>query len=115
MTASAINQQLQGFTVLLNMNFRANDNASTYTLRLDLGESEAVGSRAIALEFEDVAQLSVSKFGGGLTQLMRLMVKDVRDRQWDRVAYEVSDVEREAIFFTCKDVKLVSQLEVEVG
>jgi hypothetical protein len=112
MTAAELNEQLRGFTALLEFGFKAEDGAASYTLRLSLAESETAGSRALLVEFTDVSRRSVAALGGGLTQLLHLHVTDVSDRQWDRVGLEVAELERRAIEFSCRSARLVGRYRV---
>lgn len=104
MDVSTLNDAISGFTVLLQLEFEALDGASTYRLRLELAESESLGACAISVTFHDVSNLCLAGLGGGLTQMLRLTVADIRDRQWDRARYEISEAERQAISFRCKSI-----------
>ena len=112
MEALTLNDALSGFTVLLQLAFAALDEASTYRLPLELAESESVGSSAISVTFDDVSNLCLSEFGGGLTQLLHLRIVDIRDRQWDRSKFEVSEVERQVISFRCRSIGAIGRYSV---
>jgi len=112
MSVSFINQQIQGLTVLLDLRLQASGRATSYNLYLALGGSEVSGADAVLIEFLEVGQLCVADLGGGLTQLLGLHVEDVRDNQWDRVSFQVTELERESISFTCKDIRVLSRFRV---
>lgn len=112
MDLSVINDKLAGYSVLLKMVLEAGDSASRYLLRLDLGEAESAGSRAISVSFDNVAKLSVSDVGGGLTQFLCLRAADIRDRQWDGINLKVRDLERESISFLCQSVGQIDNYRI---
>ncbi len=113
METSTVNDLLRGHTVLLRLGFETLDGAATYQLRLELAQSESFGSPAVSVTFNDVSNLCLSEFGGGLTQILCLSVADIRDRQWDRANFEVFDAERQTISFTCGSVGAVRPYCVE--
>jgi len=108
MNVSAVNDTLRGFTALRRLTFETLDGCSTYALRLDLAESESARALTLSVTFEDVSNLRLFDFGGGLTQIMYLNVVDIRDRQLDRACFEVSDHERQAISFACRSIRTAS-------
>lgn len=112
MESLALNDQLRGFTVVLSLSLEGKDDCSTYDLVLHLAESSAVGSPAIAVAFVEVTSLSVSDFGGGLTQLLHLHVIDVRHHQRDRVSLEVTELERGSISFSCRRAEILRRYHV---
>ena len=115
MDASLINREFDGFTAVLRLTFEGYANASAYTLVLELGESHTAGAQALSVQFIDVGQLSLSHFGGGLTQLLCLRAKYVGDKQLDRVTYEVADLERNSITFTCRTFDVIRRYYVGDG
>jgi hypothetical protein len=76
-----------------------------YDLRLELQDDDG---NTIKLLCHDISNLSISKFGGGLTQLMRLCVTDVSENQLDRVAIHITDLEHKIITFDCLAAEMKS-------
>jgi hypothetical protein len=112
MDSLSLNGQLRGFTVVLSLSLGGKDECSTYDLVLHLAESSAVGSRAIAVVFVEVTSLSVSDFGGGLTQLLHLHVIDVGHHQRDRVSLEVTELERGSLSLSCRRAEILRRYHV---
>lgn len=46
--------------------------------------------------------MSIREFGGGLTQVMCLRVKDLSDLQHDRVRFLLEDLEDQALSLKCE-------------
>ena len=92
------------YRIVQQLLFRFDPTNSVCELMLELSKDpEAVEGR-VELRFGHVRDLELSGLGGGLTQLLCLQARDVRSAQWDRVSYEVEDLERRAIFFRCKEL-----------
>src|SRR5258706_15909865 len=72
-------------------------------------------ARRAARQDSGVTNLSLQDFGGGLTQLMSLRVEDVSGRQWDRIAYSVTELKHESIAFLCRDVSIPARYALGVG
>ncbi|NTZ93955.1 hypothetical protein FCH79_01265 [Pseudomonas koreensis] len=73
-----------------------------YSLSLTMSSSEDPETEGVTAVFHDVSALNLSGFGGGLTQLMDLVVTRI-DRGLDRIRYELRDIENEKnsfYFFT---------------
>lgn len=112
MDLSATNDKLAGYTILLKFVLESQNSASRYLLKLDLAQAETAGSPAISVSFENVANLSISEVGGGLTQFLCLRVIDVSDRQWAGIKFEVRDLERDSISFACESVGPIDHYRV---
>ena len=69
-----------------------------YNLLLTLSESDNYDKSKLTLYFFDVSNLSISDFGGGITQFMHLKISRVSNG-FDRIRYEITDVEDNKIFF----------------
>lgn len=72
---------------------------TAYNITLLLSTTEDDYSSEIELTFHDVSGLNLKDFGGGLCQLLQLMIIKI-DRGLDRIRYEVVDIERELISFS---------------
>ena len=103
---SDLTDLLRGYTALLSLEFSFDIDGGVCNLILALAESELRGAKAIRAEFHGVADLSIKGFGGGLTQLLLLVVEDIGYRQLDRINYEVKERERESISFLCQRVTM---------
>ncbi|MFJ2710852.1 hypothetical protein ACIOZM_08160 [Pseudomonas sp. NPDC087346] len=69
-----------------------------YSLTLTMSSSEDPETEGVTAVFHDVSSLSLSGFGGGLTQFMGLVVTRIDDGL-DRIRYELRDIEDEKISF----------------
>ena len=71
--------------------------------RLTLVLSKTGTPSRVTLTCGGVSGLALTAFGGGLTQVLGLEVIDVHGRQWDRLRYQIRDVEREMLLFQCQN------------
>jgi hypothetical protein len=75
-------------------------------LSLTLANSD---DASILLECDDVSNLAIRDFGGGLTQFLCLRASDVREMQHDRAAIHIADLEENAISFDCSRASVRNQ------
>ncbi|MBC7880095.1 MAG: hypothetical protein H7Y37_02070 [Anaerolineae bacterium] len=101
-----INSEYHQYKIISKMEFNIDFEAKIYNLKLVLAKDDIESSDTIRMDFGCVSNFSVKELGGGINQLLYLQIKDIRDRQWDRVNYEVSEFERESVYFFCQDVKI---------
>jgi hypothetical protein len=97
-SARAINEALNGFANVVELSLISRGNLASYDLTVVLANDNGDSLR---LRCNDVSNLRVSEFGGGLTQLLALRCDDVRDQQHDRVTFHFSDLERALLDFNC--------------
>jgi hypothetical protein len=64
----------------------------------------------VELICEDVAQLNLKEFGGGVSQFLRFEVYDIRDRQLDRLKLTFQEIETGNVSFVCQRAR-ISNLE----
>lgn len=95
-----INQQLFGFNVVKNLTIEIDPFTLSYDLTLILAESEALSAKELTIKFEDISQLKLTEFGGGLMQFMWLQVVKINDGL-ERQKYEINDLENQQISFYC--------------
>lgn len=93
---SQINSALKGYTNVLSLSISHSDPALGYRLSLVAANSN---HESIVLECDEVSNLTIRDFGGGLTQFLCLRASDVRKMQHDRVAIHFADLEEDAISF----------------
>lgn len=114
MDLDAVNNLLDGRTDLLGIRLSWNPAHVRYEAVLSLAAPGDIGS-AINLLFIGLSDFRLSEVGHGVAQLMCLRVRDVRDRQWDRVAYEVVDLDDAggggSLHFFCQQVEVLDTPE----
>lgn len=89
------------FTIIRGINFSTDPSDRRCTLILSLADDVGVQARVVQMEFRGVANLTIRKLGGGISQFCGLRSEDISRRQWDRLHYRVFDVEDDAIEFLC--------------
>lgn len=62
----------------------------------------------VTMVFENVSNLKLNDFGGGLVQIMGFDIHFIGDRGWEGINYEVEDYEDDRISFNCSDVLVQS-------
>lgn len=113
MKTAEIDQELRGYTIVMLLQFVTDVTSGVCKLNIQLAKDDALGSEAIELEFDDVGQLSIREFGGGVTQVLCVRVVDVSDLGLERVKLRVEEMERDAIRFECRSARLVRRFAVE--
>lgn len=82
-------------------------------LFLTLAKKSESGTDVIELAFQQVTNLCVRDFGGGLTQILGLYIDDVRYKGWENINHEVGDCEQNKITFLAKSVCILSARSFE--
>jgi hypothetical protein len=103
---SHINNTLTGYTNVMGVSISHSESALGYRLSLTLANSD---DASILLECDDVSNLAIRDFRGGLTQFLCLRASDVREMQHDRVAIHFADLEENAISFDCSHASVKKQ------
>jgi hypothetical protein len=62
----------------------------------------------VTIIFNDVSNLRLKDFGGGLVQIMGFDVHFIGDRGWEGIHYEIEDYEDDRIAFNCCSVQIQS-------
>ena len=106
MNHSNITGLMRGFTVLVCLNFSVELESGKCHLILDLAESEIIGAKSIRAEFSGVSNLCLKNLGGGINQLLCLAIEDIRDRQLDRISYQVQELEEDSLSFYCQSLSI---------
>ncbi len=95
---SEINDILCEHNCVYSVHFDALDDCSQYRIILNLGVDEKSGNHNISVTFNDVSNLKMNVNALGLVQFMHLRITPL-DNGYDRVAYEIVDLEDGAISF----------------
>ena len=81
----------------------------SYSLLLEMAEQPSGRARAVSIQFNGVADLNMRGVGGGLSQIMGLKVETIKERQWERLNFRVTDFEHGKIEFLCRDYEVVRE------
>ena len=99
------------FGTLEKLTFFKDDADPAYDMELVLLSDRSAGEsveRRISLKFGGVSGLSVKSFGGGLTQIVGLYVKDISRDGWEGLHWEIGQIEDSNIFFRCRNVSVAT-------
>ncbi|KAA3606478.1 MAG: hypothetical protein DWQ01_17615 [Planctomycetota bacterium] len=96
-----INAALAPLTVVHRMEFKTNLESGKCSLVLELVDDDIEPIAGIILEAGLVSDFWVKGFGGGVTQILCLRVRDVRHLQHDGVKYVLEDLENQAFNLKC--------------
>jgi len=66
----------------------------------------------LMFKFGGVTGLRLDDFGGGQTRIIGLDIIDITENQWERVSWEVTDFENNAMEFRAKTAEIVSVVQV---
>jgi len=83
-------------------------------VELRLGKRGTSRAETLDLRFVGVEQLSFRQ-GTVPLQVLALQVEPLAPRQWDRVAYRVTDYENEVLELYCRDFEILPSHHEEVG
>ena len=100
---SELNEQLRGFSEVLEFHLAADAERATYTLSVRLANEDG-GS--LTLVSHDVQNLELNPAGNGFEQMMRLRITDMRDDGLDRICFSVEEMEHETLFLHCASVEV---------
>ncbi|MFZ5876325.1 MAG: hypothetical protein ACOYXU_07940 [Nitrospirota bacterium] len=102
--------RLSEFRIVRELHFYESHRESNLIQNIDMVvESEDRSPNyQMKFTFSGVSGFSISDFGGGQTRVIGFDVKDVSDRQWEGVSWEVIDFENNAIRFLSKTADIVS-------
>ncbi len=105
-SAESLSKQLWGFTIVieLRLDFRL---GVGYDMTLVMANMD---DQKVELVCENVSQLNLKEFGGGINQFLWLKVSDIRDRQLDCLKLTFEEVERGNVSFVCYQAS-ISNLE----
>lgn len=95
-----LNDTLIDFNVVKNLTVEINPFILSYNLTMILAESEQLFAKELTVKFEDISQLNLANFGGGLTQFMHLHITKLNDGL-ERQKYEIAELEDKKIGFRC--------------
>ncbi|WP_176509037.1 MULTISPECIES: hypothetical protein [Pseudomonas] len=95
---SELNDLLVAHNCLHAISIQLSGEGMAYDLSLSISSSEEVGFDVLRIRFLDIAQFACRDFGGGLTQLMHMSV-DKLDSGFDRIRYQLSDLEENKLSF----------------
>jgi hypothetical protein len=63
---------------------------------------------ALTVYFSGVQRLRILDFGCPVMRIIGLYIKDISDRQWEDIRWEVGDYEDDEIAFFCAEIRVVS-------
>jgi hypothetical protein len=99
-----INETLAGHRTVRRIHVDMNERTCRYDLLMEL--SRGVTDDVVTVLFEDVQNLQLKDFGGGLTEFQHLAVEP-DESGWERVQFEVKDIEENVVGFRCGDISVL--------
>lgn len=97
---------LSGYTTVEKLSFYALDlDNSVYDAELVLASGRGDMPR-ISIRFGRVTNLELKSFGGGLTQITGLYIREISARGWEYQKFEVGDFENSAFSLRCHRVTI---------
>ena len=101
---NALTDRLFGYTTVIRLEF--NYDLVSSVCNLFLQPENPTNGKTLTLLLKEISHLKLQEFGGGLTQLLFILVEDVRELQFDRINYHVKDVERGMFECQCRDIAI---------
>jgi hypothetical protein len=93
------------FSTVKELHFaEGSEGTNSYNVAMVISSRKRSLKTALRLYFSDVSDLRITSFGGGLTQLSGLYIKDILARGWERKKWEIGDFENGAISFYAAEV-----------
>ena len=100
MNVESANELLSSYTDVAALTFTSEPPSWSCTVSVTLFKGAQDGPRLV-LSCSDASRLSLSEFGGGLTQVLCLRLRSVAHEGRDRIRFVVEDLERGALWFEC--------------
>lgn len=104
----SLNQAFDRHKFVSLLNFDTHLSTGVCNLVLCLVDDVSPSSRLV-LEVHEVADVTLKCFGGGITQVVGLHIRDVSDEQRDRVNYAIEDLEDSRLSFVCRSFAVHEQ------
>lgn len=104
--ADSLNNKMRGKTCVKCFQLDMHPTNLTYNLLLCLSSSEDSEEGDLVVIFEDVSDLYLQGFGGGLTQFMELIIGK-EENGFDRKNYRIEEVEENKLRFFCNDIEVI--------
>ena len=97
--------RLFGYTTVRSLEFKFDQVRFVCDVTLHL-ESPTT-SKGLSLLLKEVSGLRLKEFGGGLTQLLFLVIEDVSEAQLDRINFHVKETERGTFECDCRHFEVI--------
>ncbi len=97
-----INAALSALTILERLEFTSDFETGRCSVVLQLVDNEHGPRERLVLMAEGVANWSVARLGGGITQLLCLRLRAVDELQHDRIRLVLEDLENQAFSLRCE-------------
>lgn len=97
-----LNSLLNRLTIVERLEFRMSDALGEYSITLDLIDDERGPYQRIRLNLKGVGEFRAAEFGGGITQIGCLRIRDIHDLQHDRYGFILEDLEDRTFFLKCR-------------
>lgn len=101
---ASINADLAIATIVKRMEFIADLRMGGCSLMMELVDDHRLPTAEVVVEARGVCDWSVQRLGGGISQLLCLRARDVRDEQHDRVNFVLEDLEDGALSLKCEEL-----------
>lgn len=75
------------------------EGTSSYDVVLVMSSDRISRADTIRIICSDVSDFYLKSFGGGLTQITGLFIKDIHENGWERMKWEIGDFENGVIKF----------------
>jgi hypothetical protein len=101
-------KSITGYTFIKSILFDTDFYSKIYecTLTIELYKTELPQSPKIILIFYGVSNLKIGSIGGGLCQFLHITIENIMVRQWDRLYYEVKEMEDDKMSFYCRNYEI---------
>ncbi|MCE0461113.1 hypothetical protein [Pseudomonas uvaldensis] len=93
-----LNELLVANNCLHAISIQLNEDGMGYDLSLSISASEKAAADVIHIMFTNISQFMSHDFGGGLTQIMHMIVNKL-DSGFDRMRYQLIDLEDDKLSF----------------
>ena len=63
---------------------------------------------SLTVDFSGVQRMRISEFGCPMMRVIGLYIKDIGDRHWEGIRWEIGDYENNEISSCCSDIRIRS-------
>ena len=96
------------FSLLKNFCFYSEKDNNKNVLEVELQTEERDPNFEIKLQFSGVTNLKINEFGNDVTRIIGFDIQDVKNNQWEGIAWEVLDYEEDRLHFYAKTARIIS-------
>ena len=99
---------LSEFSTVERMSFSVAPLGGSYDVEMVVSTDRESDNFRMRIRFRNVSGLQVREFGGTITQLLGLQIRDISDRGWQQKNWQVGDFENARMSLLCEEAEILA-------